>query len=1130
MFSGRIAKQYTGLQFRLRGGASPASGTVDPWWTATLNTARIQDVYDLQTGVSLEIDSYTLDESGSPSTTVILQIPDLGIDYTHEVSSSFMTSLDVQVQFTGVAIYVDSQPLFQFHVGAVALVVGGTTIQTFSGGIVPSTGLGPCYLPFIGVPPVITGAGGVVALGSSGSYYFGGGYQFIDSGGTARPFPCSINIPGAGGTVSPPSIAMTTTWDSVCTCDQTNTWIVGPSGPHHNSGEVKTTSQTAWYMVVPNLTQGIHKIAPANDYLALINRLDLPGYSWGGAYTLTTAGYTDGVTSPQSTTTTTYSGPTWWFPKRAGILDVVTSTAGDVEQPFSDFAAHASCPYWAEGGYANVSIANGRTVYSTTYNQGGDSGVSYFPSGTDNSGLNMNYLTWDYWDQADPAYPPAMVNMVNMCQTWFSLIWSFYLFFPNDGLTNTDPNAWTVDGTTEDPSTYWLGMRHQLMKNSWLSSGVNTGQLAQNVTEPLLTNGLGGFMQSMVAGQITSWWGVSRFQPLALSPAASKTLSAAGLWSVNSISGVPQASISVGGSSVTVTPASGISSAIITCSLWLQAEPIGWYNAQCDTLDIPALTLPSGASAAVALKAYPSSTVPMTPSSSDQTKPTLVNHQYMGSWPEDWGQGEVSGDYGTDFASSGISASAYADGTWGLINEFAQPLGSNRQYIAIQYTLSGLSSGAVTIPFPTMKASTQPKGLYYDHAQRGMLLFGSGPMFRWGSLTNWDSVHQLIVDWPLPQQYYLSPSALDAIGLVQNLAGIGCTDGLDTIVRTFYDYGIEYTQDKHLVSDPFSGAQLTHAFMRLASDNSTVCIALINSYSEVPPIGVMPEPIRNATTWAETPSSGVDGMAYSWSQGSRYIAEPGASTQSSLKTASGTAITIVNQTAPSGWWVGSFKIEPSSCTESGYKALRGSSEYMSLRPWRGWVWTGFPGAAAAAWGYDVSNRLLHVRTTVPSGSANFTVGRSGNAISWTDQDSGIAATWARPRFVDLNEELVGVVYGDGSNVYYNQTRNFGVNWLGQVSLGSGTVADFDEGANGLKWFYKVLSSDGGSTYDIWGQLRDNKMNIVRDWTITNLTGVDNQAIAVRESTDPARAWRIGILYSLSGAATLKFAKDGLTFS
>ncbi|MDR3691177.1 MAG: hypothetical protein P4L46_17480 [Fimbriimonas sp.] len=184
-------------------------------------------------------------------------------------------------------------------------------------------------------------------------------------------------------------------------------------------------------------------------------------------------------------------------------------------------------------------------------------------------------------------------------------------------------------------------------------------------------------------------------------------------------------------------------------------------------------------------------------------------------------------------------------------------------------------------------------------------------------------------------------------------------------------------------------------------------------------------------------------------------------------------------------------------------------------------------------GYDVSNSLRHCRTYANTATGHIGMGCAGNLLplSWTDGDTGISATWARPRFQDSGPQWpVGLFYGDGTQCHFGQTYDEGASWGTVIDMSTGSIGDYEEGAGGLRWFYKLQSPDGGATWNVWNRVLDAQLNVVRDWTETNVTGVDGEPIAVRESPGPDGAWRIGLCYSIGGALTVSFSFDGLTFA
>lgn len=183
--------------------------------------------------------------------------------------------------------------------------------------------------------------------------------------------------------------------------------------------------------------------------------------------------------------------------------------------------------------------------------------------------------------------------------------------------------------------------------------------------------------------------------------------------------------------------------------------------------------------------------------------------------------------------------------------------------------------------------------------------------------------------------------------------------------------------------------------------------------------------------------------------------------------------------------------------------------------------------------YDVSTGLRHCLVYAVSTTDEVIIGCAGNQLPQTFNwiDAGFTAKWVRVRFQDHGAAWpIGMFYGDGTTAYFSQTFDEGTTWSTPLNMASGSIGDFEEGADGLRWLYKLVSPDGGTTWNVWNQLMDSQLNVVRAWTITNVTGADQEPIAVRESPSSDGSWRIGLWYSIGGVQTLKFSFDGLNFS
>ena len=186
--------------------------------------------------------------------------------------------------------------------------------------------------------------------------------------------------------------------------------------------------------------------------------------------------------------------------------------------------------------------------------------------------------------------------------------------------------------------------------------------------------------------------------------------------------------------------------------------------------------------------------------------------------------------------------------------------------------------------------------------------------------------------------------------------------------------------------------------------------------------------------------------------------------------------------------------------------------------------------AGSATGYDVAADLRHVCISPGfSGLLTLAVGGNGAVPAWVDQVTQLRGSWGRVRFEDQGPVAgIGVLHGNGVSLSWARTLDHGNSFQEVTDMGSGSFGDYEEGANGLKWDFKLVANAGGG-YDLWSQMRDAELAVVRPWQITTLTGIDNAPISARESYTSDGAWRIGVAYFVGGVFTVKYAPDGLNF-
>ena len=727
---------------------------------------------------------------------------------------------------------------------------------------------------------------------------------------------------------------------------------------------------------------------------------------------------------------------------------------------------------------------------------------SEFPSYVDGSGANPDLL-------------PALYHTDPVCRLfnyWYCPHWSYSYWFPPDSTGAVTADDWPLYGAQAKPTLYWLPEQTQFFRGSTLPGGEATATRTDLISAPLLHGQLATFLLSMW-GQQTSFWGVSRFVAQNRKPVASYTFdsSTSSRWSFAG------ATAAFGGS-IVLTPSALTVVATLKASDWaapgllmqlMDALTINWSGASIASVSV-ALVGADTASHVIA-------TVPGT-YSWRQAKDAI---KYAGSWAQDFGVGFDGSDQATDFDANGISAAT--DAAVETLYAFELLATGTFKSLVFTFILSGTGS-TITLNYPSFTTRQDaPGAVLAETGQYQAAIWQNGPGVRFGQWTFWDPTGGGSWVGPTPNIDLLGAgwSVLDYLGTRRlALDAIAPDSGIDAEIASLYD-AVE-GQTRALV------AIGTTAFMCKTPAGLTG--VLINSQSESPPMCQFPQHDRDVSLQPVTASWCQ--KTWSHAQEHRYLICAGP-TGANLQDSGGTIWTSLSSIAVGGWALFWHAHALTNSEGPNYWIVNPVQHYThNVTPWHGYFLDPYrtPGGGV---GYDVSTGLRHVRVWHDATTGHLFLSTAGNVIpqTWTTVDTGLLAKWGRPRFQDCGSAWpIGLFYGDGTTCYFVQTPDEGSTFGTVINMASGTFGDFEEGANGIRWFFKVLSSDGGVTYDIWSKVLDAQLNVIQAWTITNITGIDNEPIACRESPNFDASWKIGLLYSLAGAPNVKFSPDGLTFT
>jgi len=181
-------------------------------------------------------------------------------------------------------------------------------------------------------------------------------------------------------------------------------------------------------------------------------------------------------------------------------------------------------------------------------------------------------------------------------------------------------------------------------------------------------------------------------------------------------------------------------------------------------------------------------------------------------------------------------------------------------------------------------------------------------------------------------------------------------------------------------------------------------------------------------------------------------------------------------------------------------------------------------STAACTDYAISRNRRHARAYLRSGTLRLGFTDNPAPFVWTEVDTTLAATGARLDYSTWGEDgRLWLAYDVAGTGYLGYCTNEDGTVTVALTIGSGKTA--------LCWTpNRMLFTFRQSGGTIYGRSYDAALNALEAEWATNLTGIDDEAIAARAITGPTGLMQIGIQYTLGGSALFATSTDGKTFS
>jgi len=896
---------------------------------------------------------------GTDTVTYEMSVPALGISDSTTASGTSGSSL---IRFVDFKVYVKSDQTWLATWSDIEWYVDGGLQSSFGSGSLVSPYLTPAGVPLFGLPAEVSAlaymdpspvAGAVIDadITSDVQAQAVGGWRFYN--GTAYVSP-SVNVllPSVGShggscacDPTAPSLSGDDSFSLTANAREQLVSVKGsvtryvcetcpPGGVSLGDAETDVHESTTVYeknsshiVGIPDLPKSIERLGGADSY-ALWFRLGLPATyaQWSSACETEVGGGGAGSSSA--------SGLVARHPRRSSVLSAVGEAVHALETTFSD-ATYAPAGWNAEKWSATESFL-----------------VTVVEPGCDMPGPGPPEPHEQCWDDAaafcqviqSVSFPavvesyPTVADMAPVfshaheraryANTVAAPHWSILLWFPPDETGVTKSYEWTVDGARANPSDYWLPVRTQYCKHPSLPSSENVLRRTSIVAEPLMSGALDGWVESNLLGQLSSWVGVSRFQPMSYALPSTYTYGSgsSGLWSATDC-------VLTHGASVTVNPDAGkydvsfdLDLASFTTEPYLFPQVAHKIKAEWTTTNVSSMSVylvnPHGD------KVLLTSSTP----AGALLRPQGEDTKYAGSWGQDFGNGAVS-DTGTDQTAAGESATVCASDERAPAFQLLRGWGAAK----LRYELTVDDPDVdVTVSYPVLYAPTDYARTLAENGNWHCMVWDSGPGVRFGQWSWHDGTSLLSsptvlpIGWPYPVGWF--SSVLDALVWKRVvLQAEAHDDGLDAEVQSIYD-SVENAgttaDERYLSADTF-----TNVFWIEYGKSLAGTCALVNSLSEVPPAANLPVYDRDTGTLSS--KSTLVQKTWTYSKRPRDIVLPSGTLLELVDPDTGQNWVTQSEIVP-GWSRARHDRQVDNYEGPNFEVTVDGADYAHASPWHGY--------------------------------------------------------------------------------------------------------------------------------------------------------------------------------------------------
>lgn len=673
---------------------------------------------------------------------------------------------------------------------------------------------------------------------------------------------------------------------------------------------------------------------------------------------------------------------------------------------------------------------------------------------------------------------------------------------------------WSFDEAGLTYLDYWGYLRQQWIYNDFLPAEEKRRTRSDMIGSCHEESGHTPFMDAFMGGY--RWLGCSRWKVRRPEVPSELATDAAGAdrWTFgNLVDGEWDGEGSVG-SVITLEP--GTTRATVEV-LDFNSVPY-LYALICDRVRIGTAT--NAASIKVTAIGADGATATVCTSSGTWPLPSARSKKYAGSWAIDNGMLVVS-DTGTDeIPGKGVSPETMSDAERVVGFELLP----TRSPARLRFDVVPVDpEEPVTIQHPVFLRDESVPTMVWESGQVCTLLYPDGGMLRLG---NWV--------WYVPGFGLLNPPLVTGAGYKSTIIDALCTqrviwegrahdDGLTTELTELYD---SYEGQSVAVVDKFSvtwplPGEAPNLYLASAP------WALVNTMAEGPPLCCFPNKSWNAATWEQTGPYKLE--VWDWAQEPRYLITSG-SERAHLLSPSDVQWTSDYADVPSGWRASVHSHAVDNLEAPNYKVVKGGKVWAHVTPWRGYASVLFHGQEGGKVSYDVARHARHYGGYVNSNDKAVIL-RSPNAehtnFSEVVSDIDCTSLCVRVERASPSQKTL-LMYAADDGVHVVVSGDDGETWSVPTTISStGACPAFVLSNSGTRFYYWL--EEDGDTFTIKGQIRD-ALDSVIEATFTVKAGVEGVGLAADESVGADGLHRVTLLYVEDGELSSSVSYNGKDFS